>query len=607
MLSASVIVTRTLLLEPQFAFLLYLVTTCSILKSAQCRLWTSTDHQHTKFREFDTDKLVKELSDACKEARETPSVKLYRLTPQLAHLEAIHRKVDRGCNQVGLLTSCQIQRQEVNVQNSPPVGTSYDRSFLGAGPLGWLWHTTFGSGLSDVRLSQERAKEALSAAYSNDTTASPEVYQRSLGSHGDPPRLRRVLRRLVAGQAIKVVMVGGSVTVGMGASTRNDSYPQLVLRWLSSLQPAGAPPIQMVNSAVSATTSSYASQCVSDFVPQDADLVFVEYSVNDWEVLNANRSRWMDNGIRRGFERLMRKVLQLPHVPAIILLHWWSPLHFHSSYWNVAEDQLDVIGGYYGLQSISFRNAYYHDIMTGTPGFRLEDIFCDVVHPNNLGHRYFADLVIYYLQNALASALLTPNQWGPLHRSLPPPMFKGNSRMLDGKCLKGEAFRSAVVSAKGFRWVNEAKAKAPQPKWGYVGVSPGEQLVVQVGHGRRVRGINSQARNKLVALGFLRSYEGMGWANVSCGPTPAPHPKDCSCSPALFDTHHEHHVSQVYWNYVLVRAGADCLLYVTIANQTSSGGHKVKVTSLLVSDDVADDTRMFSVLNATDAEGDNSG
>lgn len=46
-----------------------------------------------------------------------------------------------------------------------------------------------------------------------------------------------------------------------------------------------------------------------------------------------------------------------------------------------------MIGGYYGLQSISFRNAYFHDLMSSTPGFRIQDMFCDVIHPNDLGHR----------------------------------------------------------------------------------------------------------------------------------------------------------------------------------------------------------------------------
>ena len=36
--------------------------------------------------------------------------------------------------------------------------------------------------------------------------------------------------------------------------------------------------------------------------------------------------------------------------PAVLLLHWWAPLHFKSSFWDVAEDELDTIGSYYDLQ-----------------------------------------------------------------------------------------------------------------------------------------------------------------------------------------------------------------------------------------------------------------
>ena len=53
---------------------------------------------------------------------------------------------------------------------------------------------------------------------------------------------------------------------------------------------------------------------------------------------------------RRGFERLIRKLLGLAGSPAVLVLHWWAPLHFRSSFWNVAEDELDTIGSYYDLQ-----------------------------------------------------------------------------------------------------------------------------------------------------------------------------------------------------------------------------------------------------------------
>ena len=49
---------------------------------------------------------------------------------------------------------------------------------------------------------------------------------------------------------------------------------------------------------VSATTSSYTSQCMHDFVPADADMVLVEFSVNDWEVVDAQNFAWMDNSLR---------------------------------------------------------------------------------------------------------------------------------------------------------------------------------------------------------------------------------------------------------------------------------------------------------------------
>ncbi len=53
--------------------------------------------------------------------------------------------------------------------------------------------------------------------------------------------------------------------------------------------------LQFINSAVAATTSSYASQCVDDFVPRDTDIVFLEYALNDWEVVDAAKVSWMDN------------------------------------------------------------------------------------------------------------------------------------------------------------------------------------------------------------------------------------------------------------------------------------------------------------------------
>ena len=63
--------------------------------------------------------------------------------------------------------------------------------------------------------------------------------------------------------------------------------------------------VQFINSAVAATTSSYTSQCMNDYVPKEADLVLVEFSVNDWEVIDAQTFTWMDNSLRWGVLSLL--------------------------------------------------------------------------------------------------------------------------------------------------------------------------------------------------------------------------------------------------------------------------------------------------------------
>ena len=53
---------------------------------------------------------------------------------------------------------------------------------------------------------------------------------------------------------------------------------------------------------------------------------------------------------RRGFERLLRRLMRLPGLPAVLVVHWWSPLEFQGSFWEVAQDELDVIASYYDIQ-----------------------------------------------------------------------------------------------------------------------------------------------------------------------------------------------------------------------------------------------------------------
>ncbi|GFH13751.1 SGNH_hydro domain-containing protein [Haematococcus lacustris] len=63
--------------------------------------------------------------------------------------------------------------------------------------------------------------------------------------------------------------------------------------------------------------SAYMSACHNVHVPKSADIIFVEYSVNDQAVALPV----FDNAMRRPYERLLRKLLKYPNRPAVVLVH----------------------------------------------------------------------------------------------------------------------------------------------------------------------------------------------------------------------------------------------------------------------------------------------
>jgi hypothetical protein len=70
------------------------------------------------------------------------------------------------------------------------------------------------------------------------------------------------------------------------------------------------------------------------------------------------------------------------HEPAAACEQYCMAMHAHAG-----NHEADIYFDYGWAQSISFRGALFHRVMTGQPGFRMDQIMCDVVHPNALGHR----------------------------------------------------------------------------------------------------------------------------------------------------------------------------------------------------------------------------
>ena len=80
-----------------------------------------------------------------------------------------------------------------------------------------------------------------------------------------------------------------------------------------------------------------------------------------------------DPGLQQqGYELLVRKLLKLPHKPAVVIVHWWGPRHDctnllteaeavarseqHADHrcamtlWNSTEDRIQTIVQHYGVQ-----------------------------------------------------------------------------------------------------------------------------------------------------------------------------------------------------------------------------------------------------------------
>lgn len=94
-------------------------------------------------------------------------------------------------------------------------------------------------------------------------------------------------------------------------------------------------------------------------VPQEADIVFIEYTINDMlhntDIRGAELKEdfyKVETGLRRGLERLFRKLLAYPRAPAVLLVHSWAPaisVHnwveapVHNYFHTTPEDLMDVV------------------------------------------------------------------------------------------------------------------------------------------------------------------------------------------------------------------------------------------------------------------------
>ncbi|CAL8471752.1 g11294 [Coccomyxa elongata] len=256
-----------------------------------------------------------------------------------------------------------------------------------------------------------------------------------------------------------MVALGGSITCG--SITHNvPSYIEQVFQWINATFPHADN--TFINSCKGGAGSTEAGLCFDAKVPRNADLITMEFTLNDAYHHEADMSAFLQ---------------------------------------------------YYRIPELSMRRALYRDTMEGTVGFRPEETVCDMMHPNDLGHRYYADVMVAFLEDhAWAAATGSPDGLLTGPRSpLPAPLIPNNYEH-GQQCAIDEALVTLVQPSQGWEWVDEGKLG--HHKRGWRSVTPGSKLITKpMDTTSKVEPSNEPV---LLILGVLKSYEHMGQAVLAC-------------------------------------------------------------------------------------------
>ncbi|WIA28011.1 hypothetical protein OEZ86_010599 [Tetradesmus obliquus] len=403
--------------------------------------------------------------------------------------------------------------------------------------------------------------------------------QRSLVYIGPNHRLRRVLLGLQQGQPTKVGVIGGSISHGASASKIGQTdWFSLVGKFMVNSYPQAK--VTLRNGCLPATPSALMEMCLEQSVDADVDLLFIEYVAND----GANR---FDETKAKVYERLLRKTLTQPKKPAVLLVQLmpkgaaFSPSNKEKvHYFHTLEDNYGALAQYYDAPWLSWRNSVWRLGELHRYGYNWTDFMWnkDFMHPIDAGHKAIADVVVYAIQQSALQLAMSPYGVPDLDlllEPLPAPMFPGNYEGKNRLCVYGEAFRSTVVNASGWSFIDEGGPG--KRKWGYIATKPDSLLSIKLDTRRTSSTPSTLAGRMNVMLSYLRSYENMGSAWIFCL-------AGCKCASQTINAHHTLRQSTVFLARLLPTEHAECVIGVKVLRNTTSGKHKFKVNGLMMNE-----------------------
>lgn len=200
--------------------------------------------------------------------------------------------------------------------------------------------------------------------------------------------------KLTDNNSLRIAFFGGSITDGTGASdAENTSYRAIVTQWFKKQYPDAQ--IITKNASIGGTGTSLGMfRCQKDALSFEPDLIFMEYAVNDEGDTYEN--------IALQTESIIRTVIKHdPMTDIIAVITTGEPMLKYMQNGKEADSvtaQTDI-ANYYGIPLIKAGNSLL--AQTAVTSLTMHDLIPDGLHPNDSGHKIYAESVIKYIAKCL--------------------------------------------------------------------------------------------------------------------------------------------------------------------------------------------------------------
>ena len=300
-------------------------------------------------------------------------------------------------------------------------------------------------GAASVTLALQHAKPLPLAKFGGCYPLAPADFARSV-AHLGARRLRRFLAKCARGDAVHVLVVGGSVAVGYAADGPPSSAA--LVHWLEKTFPRAK--IERTSLAQSGTDSFFFAAHL-ERLSHKADLVIVDYLTNDLGILDGDTTA---HTMRAVVEKILRAALALPRAPAALLVGILRTVELTTARNFEFQDEVyQPLAEAYDVTLVSYRDAIWPDFATPPPAAIYETRKGS--HPTWYIHQLIADAMVY-------ACALVMNDLGDAAEAPPAipmaPIFRDEAVDALSTCreplthLVGDGLRDGVAGAAPARW-----------------------------------------------------------------------------------------------------------------------------------------------------------